>query len=76
MKKQVLLILCFVISGPLCAKTMATVGTYVITDADIKNFVEDVKKVGVSSHITDDYALNRLIDFKLGVIDAQAQSNG
>ena len=73
MKKQVLLALCFVVSGPLFAKTLATVGTYIITDKDVKNFIEDVKKSGASSHITDDYALNRLIDFKLGIIDAQSQ---
>jgi len=74
MKKQMLLALCFVISGSLFAKTIATVGTYPITDKDIKDFIEDLKKNGFpASHITDDYALNRLIDFKLGIIDAKKQ---
>ena len=74
MKKQVLLALYFIISSSLFAKTLVTVGTYTITDKDVKNFVQDVKKSGApASLITEDYALNKLIDFKIGVIDAQAQ---
>jgi len=74
MRKQVLLALCVVISGPLFARTLATVGTYIITDTDVKNFTEDLKRNGFPvSRITDDYALEKLIDFKLGVIDAKNQ---
>ena len=75
MRKQVMLVLCFVVSGPLLAKTLATVGTYTITDKDVKTFIEDIKKNGFSSsQITENYALNKLIDFKLGVIDAKSQT--
>lgn len=74
MRKQVLLALCFVASSSLFAKTLATVGTYTITDKDVKNFTDDLKKNGFPiSRGTDDYALNKLIDFKLGVIDAKNQ---
>ena len=74
MKRQVLLALFFVVSGSLFAKTLATVGTYTITDKDVKSFIDDVKKNGFpTARITEDYALNKLIDFKLGIIDAQSQ---
>jgi len=74
MKRCSLLTLCFVISGSLFASTLATVGTYTITDQDVKAFIEDVKSNGFpSSHLTNDYALNKLIDFKLGLIEAKSQ---
>ncbi len=74
MKKRLTLVLFFMLSGVLFAETLATVGTYTITDTDVKSFLDDMKKSGVpSGTITKDYALDSLIDIKLGVIDAKSQ---
>jgi hypothetical protein len=75
MKKQLTLVLLFVLSGALFAETLATVGTYTITDKDVKSFMEDMKKSGLPVNTaTKEYALNSLIDIKLGVIDARTQT--
>jgi hypothetical protein len=74
MKRLVTLTLFFIFSGVLLAETLATVGNYTITDKDVKDFIADMKKRGFSTkNITEDYALNRLIDFRIGIMDAKNQ---
>ena len=70
----VLALATILLSAPLFAENLATVGTYTITDKDVKNFIDDLKKNGFpASRITEEYALGRLIDFRLGLIDAKSQ---
>lgn len=74
MKKHLTLVLFFALSGVLFAETLATIGNYTITDNDVKNYLDDMKKSGIPTNTTTlDYALNSLIDIKLGLIDAKSQ---
>jgi len=74
MRKQIVFILFFVFSGVLFADTLAIVGNTTISDTDVKEFMNDLKKFGYpTSGITESYALNKLIDFNVGLMDAKRQ---
>ncbi len=74
MKKTLTLTILFMLSGILMAGTLATVGPYVITDKDVKNSMDDMKRSGVPANmITKEFALSSLIDIKLGIMDAKNQ---